>query len=422
MREPARLHGLANGVRVLFDPAPGYQSVAISVVAGRGARHEDATRNGWSHLLEHMVFKGAGGRGAAELVEAIEGEGGQINAATGYERTSFQARALPEAFDLTLGVLADLVLHPRLDADDLAREKRVVAQEIAEAVDTPDDQVFEQAQSVAFADQALGRPILGTEISLASADPAALEAWRAQLYAPERLVVSVAGAVDEARVLRQAEALFSAAPGASVPAPEPAAFIGGAVAETRRLEQAHLVFLVPAPGLAAGQYWTHRVVAEALGGGMASRLFQEVRERLGLAYAIDAYAEAWADAGVLGIYAGCGAQDAGRVAEAVARELVGFARRLSPEALARAKTQLKSGLLMARESLASRAEQAATELLTLGAVQPPAAHIEAIDRVGPEDLDAFETTLRAPGACAVAILGPRKAAEAASRFQTALFG
>ena len=160
---------------------PGLQTVALSVVAGRGARAEDAARSGWSHLLEHMVFKGAGGRSAREIVEVIEAEGGNINAATGYERTSFQVRALKGGLDLGSAVLADLVLRPHLDAGDLGREKQVVGQEIAEAADAPDDLVFELAQGAAFDGQSLGRPILGTPASIGEATPDTLAAWRAAL-------------------------------------------------------------------------------------------------------------------------------------------------------------------------------------------------------------------------------------------------
>ena len=191
----ATLHTLSNGVRVVCDPAPGLETVALSVVAGRGARHEDAARSGWSHLLEHMVFKGAGERSARDIVEVIEAQGGQINAATGYERTSFQVRALAGGLDLGSAVIADLVQRPTLDAADLAREKQVVGQEIAEAADTPDDLVFEMAQEAAFEDQPLGRSILGTDASIAPATPDTLAAWRAALYAPDALVIAASGAV-----------------------------------------------------------------------------------------------------------------------------------------------------------------------------------------------------------------------------------
>ena len=278
-----KVHTLANGVRVVCDPLPGWQTVALSVVAGRGARFEDAARSGWSHLLEHMVFKGAGGRSAREIVEVIEAEGGHINAATGYERTSFQVRALKGGLDLGSAVISDLVLRPAMDAGDLAREKQVVAQEIAEAADTPDDLVFELAQEAAFDGQPLGRSILGTTRSIKGATPETLGAWRADLYAPETLVVSAAGAVDEDELLKLAERDFGGAAGAGIPAPEPGTFVGGTRTVAKRLEQANLVLLLPAVGVMDPDYFALRLLAEILGGGMASRLFQEARETRGLA-------------------------------------------------------------------------------------------------------------------------------------------
>jgi len=256
----SRVHRLANGVTVVCDAADGFETLALSVVAGRGARFEDAPRSGWSHLLEHMVFKGAGARSARDIVEEIEAAGGSINAATGQERTSFQVRALKGGLPLAIEVTADLVLRPTLDAGDLVKEVQVVGQEIAEAADTPDDQVFELAQGAAFADQPLGRPILGKPETIATADPATLEAWRSAIYAPDRLVVSCAGAVDEDELLTLAEAAFGTSPAPSAPNDAPAAtFTGGQATETRKLEQAHLVFMLPAPGVTDVDHWALRL-------------------------------------------------------------------------------------------------------------------------------------------------------------------
>lgn len=416
-----RRHQLANGVTLLCDPVPGFETLALSVVAGRGSRWEDERRSGWSHLLEHMVFKGAGSRSARDIVETIEADGGQLNAATGHERTSFQARMLADGLPLAMEIIADLVLRPTLDPGDLDREKLVVGQEIAEAADTPDDQVFELAQAAAFAGQALGRSILGVAAALAPADRSALETWRARLYSPDRLVISVAGAVDEDAFLALAERDFGASAPAPAEPPAPACFVGGPVTERRRLEQGHLVFLLPAPGVGDPGYWPARIFAEALGGGMSSRLFQEARERLGLAYAIDAYLESYADVGVLGVYAGCSAPDAGRLAEVAAREIRGLAREIGERELARARSQLKAALFMSRESLASRAEQAAGQVLAFGRVLAPAELARAIDAVSAEDVTAAGAAMLAPGRATVSALGPARAMNAPEKFTAALF-
>lgn len=416
-----RVHRLANGATVVCDPVAGFETLALSVVAGRGARWEDEPRSGWSHLLEHMVFKGAGGRSAREIVEAIEAEGGQINAATGQERTSFQIRALKGGLPLAVAVCADLIRRPTLDADDLAKEVQVVGQEIAEAADTPDDLVFELAHAAAFASQPLGRPILGAVETISAADPATLEAWRAGIYAPDRLVISAAGAVEEDEFLRLAEAAFGDATGEGMAAPAEGVFTGGPALHSRKLEQAHLVFLLPAPGVRDADHWALRLFAEMLGGGMSSRLFQEARERLGLAYAIDAWADAYAEIGAMGIYAGCAAKDAGRLAEVAATEILSLARVAEDGELARAKAQLKASLFMGRESLAARAEMAAAQQLAFGRVLEPAEMATAIDAVSQDDIARLARRLLDPQRCTVSTLGPKAAMDAPARFEGCLY-
>lgn len=415
---------LANGVQVVCDPMPGLQTLAVSVVAGRGARYEDAQRSGWSHLMEHMVFKRAGGRSAQEIVEAIEAQGGQINAATGYERTSYQVRALDGGLDLGLATISDLLFRPALSPDDLAKEKLVIGQEIAEAADDPEDRVFEMAQAAAFPDQSLGRPILGTVESIGAADPQTLADWRARLYPPGALVVAAAGAVDEARLMELAERDF----GPQVVAPGPdltfdaARFDGGAVTASDRLEQAHTVFLLPAPSATDPQYLALRLFAEILGGGMASRLFQEARERRGLAYAIDAYAETYLDTGLLGVYAGCAARDARELGQVVAGEIAGLARRVEPHELARAKAQLKASMFMGRESPLARAEHAAGQLLVFGRLLGPREIARRIDEVTAEDLQRLGERMLGQGRAAASVLGPRAAGAAAESFRRSLAG
>jgi predicted Zn-dependent peptidase len=401
------------------------QTVALSGGAGRGARAADAPRSGWSHLLEHMVFKGAGGRSAREIVEVIEAQGGNINAATGYERTSFQVRALAGGLDLGSAVLADLVQRPTMDLGDLAKEKQVVAQEIAEAADAPDDLVFELAQACAFEGQPLGRPILGTPASIGTTTPQTLNAWRASLYGPETLIVSAAGAVDEDDLLRLAERDFGPASGegaAEVPTPEPARFTGGQRPVAKTLEQANLVLLLPAVGVRDDAYFALRLLAEILGGGMASRLFQEAREVRGLAYAIDAYSETYADTGVLGVFAGCAAKDAAELARVAAGEIAGMLKPVGEAELSRAKAQLKGAMFMGREGALARAEQAAGQVLLFGRTLDPAQVAAEVDAVTPGDLVKLTERILAMKTSAVAVLGPKASLKAAPAFETALFG
>jgi len=417
----ATLHTLENGVRVVCDPMPGLETVALSVVAGRGAGYEDVARSGWSHLLEHMVFKGAGGRSARDIVEVIEAQGGSINAATGYERTSFQVRALKGGLDLGMAVLADLVLRPTLDAADLTREKQVVAQEIAEAADAPDDYVFDLVQAAAWGDHPLARPILGTVDSVNSATVEGLSDWRGQLYAADRLIVSATGAVEVEEVLALARREFGAMP--AVPGAAnfaPPRFIGGRKSQARKLEQVQLVFMLPAVSAREDDYFALRIFAEALGGGMSSRLFQEAREKRGLAYNIDAYADTYADVGALGVYAGCAAGDAAETAKVCAEQILALADRIEDAELARAKAQLKAHMFMAREQPLSRAEQAAGQALMFDRLYTPAELAQAVDAVTQADLTRLAGAILGPRKTASAILGAKAAMKAGEVFEKAL--
>lgn len=409
------VHTLSNGLRVVADPVPGLETFALSVVVRGGARWEDERRSGWSHLLEHMVFKGAGGRDARALAEAIEAEGGQINAATGYERTSYQVRGLKGTLATALEVAADMLHRPTLDPEELEREKAVVGQEIAEAFDTPDDWVFELAQGAAFEGQPLGRPILGTVESLAPVDRAAMEAWRAALYAPDRTVVSVAGAVDGDELLALTERFFGQAPASPAAAgPEPARFVGGAASLARRIEQANLVWYWPGPSVHDPLYWAAPVFAEILGGGMASRLFQEAREKRGLAYSIDAWHDPFEDAGLIGVFAGCAPDDAKPLSALVYDTVRRLAEGPEPAELARAKAQARANLFMGQEQTAGRAERAAAQVLLFGRTLPLAEAAAGMESVTADDLRAVGARMLAVERPAVAVLGPKAAQKAAA--------
>ena len=402
---------------------PGLRTLALTVAVRGGARWEDEARSGWSHFLEHLVFKGAGDMGARDIVERIEAEGGSINAATGYERTSFEVRALDGSLGLAMQVVSDLVFRPTLDPAELEREKDVVAQEIAEAFDTPDDHVFEMAQTKAFAGQPMGRPILGSVDSLKPTTRAAIADWRARLYSPDRMVVAVSGAVDEAELLALAGRWFGPAVAMPADAPEPALFVGGESKLSRRIEQANLVFQMPALKARDPALPAMRLFTEILGGGMASRLFQSAREERGLAYAIDAYHEAYEDTGVLGIYAGAAADRAVELAEVCADEIRSLAVDGPTEGeLSRAKAVQKAGLWMSDESPASRAGRNAAQTLIYGAPVSSDASVARIEAVTADDLRAVGQRLLASGQAATAVLGPKAANGAGAAFAARLKG
>ncbi len=400
---------------------PGLRTLALTVAVRGGARWEDETTSGWSHLLEHLVFKGAGQMGARDIVERIEAEGGSINAATGYERTSFDVRGLQGSLPLAMQVLSDLVFRPTLDPAEIEREKDVVAQEIAEAFDTPDDHVFEMAQTRAFTGQPLGRPILGSVETLQPVTREAMSDWRSRLYSPDRMVISVSGAVDEDELLSLSERWFAdARPTASEP-PQAALFTGGHAKLSRRIEQANLVFQLPGVAVTDPDFAAMRMFSEILGGGMASRLFQSAREERGLAYAIDAWHEAHDDIGVLGIYAGASADRAVELAEVAADQTLELADTGPTEAeLARAKAVLRAGLWMSDESPASRSGRMAAQTLVHGAPIETQASVERLEATTTADLQRAGQKALASGRVATAVLGPGGAGPAGRAFESRL--
>ena len=401
---------------------PGLRTLALVVAVEGGARWEPKSRSGWSHLLEHLVFKGAGEMSARDIVERIEAQGGSINAATGYERTSFEVRGLAGSLPQAMQVVSDLLFRPTLDPVDIEREKDVVGQEIAEAYDTPDDHVFEMAQTRAFAGQSLGRPILGSVTSLKPADRVSVGDWRARLYSPDRMAVAVSGAVDEGELLALAERWFGAEAATPVEPPQAAGFVGGAAKLGRRIEQANLVLQLPGVSATDPDLPAMRILTEILGGGMASRLFQSAREERGLAYAIDAYHEPYADVGVLGIYAGCAADRAEELARVCAAEVQALAEDGPTETeLARARTVLTAGLWMSDESPMSRAGRSAAQTLIHGrpvSSEDLAAAMTATDRNG---VRRAAQRLLQGGRAATAVLGPRASGGAGDVFTQTLF-
>jgi len=348
---------LTNGVRVALDPMPGLGTAALGVWQRVGARWEPAELNGIAHLFEHMAFKGAGSRDARQFAEAIENVGAVVNAATGYERTAYYARVVAETAPFALDMIADILFDPHWSPDDLEKEKGVVSQERGEAFDAPDDRVFELHQGVLYPGQALGRPILGLEETVANVTVDNLIAFREAHMAPERVVISVAGAFDRSAVLDTIERRFgglSAKPAQTRPAAEQCA---GRVSEVRKLEQAHVVLSWPGWASGADTMYAARLLTEIFGGGMSSRLFQEVRETRGLVYAIDSFLDSIEDAGRLVVYAGCAAKNAATVAQVVRDQLQVLAE-AGPTAaeLARAKAVSRAQLLMGLEAPSARAE------------------------------------------------------------------
>lgn len=406
---------MPNGLRVALDPMP-LATAALGVWQNVGARWEAAHENGIAHLFEHMAFKGAGGRDAKQFAEAIESVGGQLNAGTGYEHTSYFARVVKEDAPFALDLIADILFKPHWDEAELDKEKGVVAQERGEAFDLPSDRVFELHQALVFAGQPLGRPILGEEETVANVHVASLEAFRDAHLSADRLVVSIAGGFDRAAVLAKVEERFGHLTRKPAPLRAVAKAHGGACGEARRTEQTHLVLSWPAPPAGDPNAMAHRLFVEIFGGGMSSRLFQDIREARGLVYSIYASVDAYEDAGRLIVYAGCAAKDAKAVAGYTADQLELLAKHgPTPEEFARAKAVAGASLLMSAEGPSGRAEARAMQTLLRDRL---ISYEELKARIDAASLDEVQAYAKAAleGPAAAAAVGPKAGLGATAAF------
>ena len=375
-----KLTTLDNGLKIATRSMPGAETAAISLHAEIGSRHEPARINGVAHLFEHMVFKGAGGRSAREISEAIEDVGGELNASTDRDSTVFTASILPEHMALGLELIADLIQRPHFDAAELEREKDVVLQELGEARDTPNDIIFDDLNMAAFADQPLGRSVLGDEASIEAIQLADLAAWRG-LYRCGNLCLVAAGKVDHDRVADLGEALFGAMPAGEVDDPEIAQFTGGNRVGRGHGDQAHLALGFAGPALLDPCSYAARLFADIAGGGASSRLFQQLREDRGLAYSVWASYQPWRDCGLISVYAATARTQSAAAAQLVEQVLAETAANATDRELARVKTQAKAALLMWLESPWGQANYLARQVATYGRLVEPSEIVGRIDAV-----------------------------------------
>ena len=396
---------LPNGVRVVSDVMPTVESVSIGIWVKAGARFEPLEVNGVAHLLEHMMFKGTALRSAQQIAETIESVGGHINAYTAREVTAYYAKVLKDDAALALDVIADFLQNSLFDEDELGRERSVVLQEIGQAHDTPDDVVFDNFQATAYPDQALGRPVLGRPEIVGKMPRDAIVGFHKRHYHGGSIVVAAAGNITHEALVAMADAHLSTVPAGDVPTLPAARYAGGESRETRILEQVHFVLGFCGSPVGSDDYYSLSVLSNLLGGGMSSRLFQEIRERRGLVYSIDTFLSAFSDAGVFGIYAGTGPDLVGEFVPALCDEISGLASSLTEAEIARARAQLKSNLLMGMESTGARAERAGQQMLLYDRVVSVGELAEKIENVTLETLSRNARQLLASAPC-LATIGP----------------
>lgn len=397
---------LENGLRVVTHHMPHLETVSLGIWVGSGARSERPDEHGIAHLMEHMAFKGTARRGAREIAEEIESVGGELNATTSLESTAFFARVLKDDVRLALDLLSDILQNSRFDQAELSREQGVILQEIAASQDSPDDIVFDLVQELAYPDQALGRSILGTPESVRAIGPGELSSHLASRYSAGNMVLSAAGATSHDTVVRAAGDLMIGFRKSAVETPEPALYRGGARGSAKPFEQAHLVVAYEGPSYREDDIYTAQVFSGLFGGGMSSRLFQEVRERRGLCYSIYSFGWGLSDTGLFGVHAATGPDQVSELADVLSVEFERAAETLvSDEEVARSKAQLKAGLMMSLESSGSRAEQLARQLLVFDRPLANEELMAKVEAVTPEKIRTLAQRLFESSRSSLACVG-----------------
>ncbi len=387
----AQITKLENGMTVLTDNMPHLESAALGVWVKSGSRSEFDNEHGVSHLLEHMAFKGTKTRSSRQIAETIENVGGDLNAATSIEHTGYFARVLKDDAALAADILSDILQNSVFDAHELSREQQVIVQEIGASHDTPDDHVFDLFQAAAFPDQAIGRTILGTTDSVRGFEPDAIRAYMDRNYVGDRMLISAAGNVDHDQLVDIASERFKDLKPTGAPEPQKARYVGGDLRHESDHEQAHVVIGLEGRPYNSDGFYAVQILSSILGGGMSSRLFQEVREKRGLCYSVYAFHWAFADSGIFGVAAATGADDVGELVPVIMEELRNATESITEGEVVRVRNQIRAGLLMSLESPASRAGQLARQQILWGRPIPLQ---ETVERIGRIDVDRVKKIAR----------------------------
>ena len=384
---------LDNGFRIVSEQMSGLKSASVGIWINTGGRNETLKQNGIAHFLEHMAFKGTQSRSALDIAQAIENVGGYINAYTSKEMTAYYARVLENDVPLAIDVISDILLNPIFDQRELETERGVILQEIGQSLDTPDDVIFDWLQEAAFPDQPLGRTILGPSELVKNFSREDLLEFVSEQYGPEQMVLSAAGSVDHEKIVSQVKLLFDKKEPISKAAMISSKYNGGEKQVDKNLEQAHFALAFEAPGYRDETIYTSQIYSIALGGGMSSRLFQEIREKRGLCYTIFAQGGAYSDTGLLTIYSGTSADSLKDLSDITISEMKRMAIDFEQIELDRARVQMKAGLLMGLESASARAERLARMLTIWDRIPTLDEIVKKIDAVDLNDVRHFSDSI-----------------------------
>jgi predicted Zn-dependent peptidase len=398
---------LDNGLRLLTESMPHVRSVSIGVWLTRGSRHETAERGGIAHFVEHMLFKGTTTRSAEDIAQAIDSIGGQLDAFTAKEYASYYIKVLDEHLPLAIDILSDIVMNPAFSADDIQREKKVVVEEIKMVEDTPDDLVHELFTQGFWADHPLGRPILGTRDTVESFTPDLLGDYFRDAYTSRNLIISAVGNLEHAHVRELVDKKFASVPTVGEALDEQAPTVAPKIlVRNKELEQSHLCLGASSYPQNHDDRYASYVLNTLLGGSMSSRLFQNVREKRGLAYAVFSGLSAYRDAGSFTIYAGCSNEAVGEVIDLVVEELRGVKQAAVPDAeLQRAKDHLKGSLMLSLENTASRMSHLARQEIYFDRQFGLDETLQGIERVTTKDVQRVAVDLFRGGSLSATVLG-----------------
>ena len=401
-----RVSKLGNGLKIATRSMSHATTVSIGIWVDIGARDEHEDEQGIAHMLEHMAFKGTKRRNAQAIATEVENVGGFMNAHTSREETAYYLRLLPENLDLGVDVLADILTESTLPTEEIERERGVIIQEIGQSLDTPDDLVFDLFAAACYEGHTLGRPILGTVDSVSAFSRQDLEAFLRRHYGAGQMLVCAAGAVEHDDLVRRIDARLGTIGDATFATRQPASWMAGRKLEKRDLEQSHIVFGLPTSVESMGDRFSLMALSTLYGGGMSSRLFQQVREKRGLCYSIFSFAALYSDGGTFAVYAGTSARDADEMLAVCAGELAAVASGVTDDEVARAKAQIRANLLISRESVSSCADALARQIMLFGHPQQDKKLLEAIDAIDGSRIAAMAVDLIAAGTPSVACVGP----------------
>ena len=372
---------LDNGLTVISDNIDGFETASIGLFVNVGSVNENDRQTGISHFLEHMAFKGTKTRSALDISYAIESVGGVINAYTSKEVTAFHAKVLKNDVQLALDIITDIVQNSTFDKAEFDKERGVIIQEIRQTNDSPDDYVFDMFQSKCFDGERLGTSILGSEKDILSFEPSDMREYLTSKYSPDKMVLSAAGRIDHDALVELATDFTKGMQSFQTEAVEKQTYRGGFIAKQKDLEQTHLIFGFEGLSHTHDDRYTLSILSTILGGGMSSRLFQEIREKRGLVYAVFSFASNYRDTGAFGVYAACEDSKVKEVIDITRDELLNVGKDITADEVEKAKTQMKASLLMGLESSSARMERLAMQFLLHGKVSSPDEVVQKIDAV-----------------------------------------